>query len=141
MKKTAAPSTTVLVNATVTANTNTVADKSAVVRAAVTNCVVWGNLGKGVRQTATLQPAFSCFPDADGANGTTARDPGLAEVDGKIFTATALSCRGKGLRYDWMDNAGIRSLDWYGAPRIYRGRPDMGWVSFRPVPPLVMSVK
>ena len=133
--------TTVLVNATVTANTNTVADKSAVIRAAITNCVVWGNLGEGVRQTSTLQPAYSCFPEADGSNDTTARDPGLADADGKIFVATASACRGKGLRYDWMDNGGIRSVDWYGEPRIYRGRPDMGWVSSKVTPSLYIYLK
>ena len=133
---------TVLVSSTVTENANTVADKSAVYRAAVTNCVVWGNTGPGVLQTSTLQgAAYSCFPEANGLNGTTARDPGLADVGGKAFVATALSCRGKGLLYGWMDDGGVRSLDWYGAPRVYRGRPDIGWVSFKPVPGTILSVK
>ena len=126
---------TVLVSSTVTENENTVANKSAVYRAAITNCVVWGNLGEGVVQTSTRQgAAYSCFPEADGANGTTSRDPGLADVQGKTFVATSSSCRRKGLLYDWMDNGSVRSTDWYGAPRVYQERPDMGWVSVLPPP-------
>ena len=126
--------TTVLVSSTVTENENTVANKSAVYRAAITNSVVWGNLGEGVVQTSTLQPAYSCYPEATGANGTTSRDPGLADVQGKTFVATSSSCRRKGLLYDWMDNGTLRSTDWYGAPRVYQERPDMGWVSVLPPP-------
>ena len=126
--------TSVLVNTTVTANENTVADKSAVIRACITNCVVWGNTGTGTLQTSALSsPAYSCFPDADGSNGTTSSDPRLADVDGKTFVATSPRCRGDGLVLPWMLDANdVRSLDWYGAPRSYRDRADMGWVSVKP---------
>ncbi len=126
--------TSVLVNTTVTANENTVADKSAVIRACITNCVVWGNTGTGTLQTSTLsRPAYSCFPDADGSNGTTSSDPRLADVDGKTFVATSPRCRGDGIVLPWMLNTNdVRSLDWYGAPRSYRDRADMGWVSVKP---------
>ena len=127
--------TTVLVNSTVTANENTVAGQSAVYRAAITNSVVWGNLGEGVSQTASrIGAANSCYPEANGVNGTTSRNPNLADVEGKTFVATASCCRRKGILYDWMDNGSIRSTDWYGAPRVYQNRPDMGWVSVLPPP-------
>ena len=128
-------SKTVLVSSTVTENENTSAGQTAVYRAAVTNSVVWGNLGESVRQTSTLQgAAYSCYLEADGTNGTTARNPKLADVDGKIYAATAGACRGKGLYYDWMDDGSVRSTDWYGSPRIVKSRPDMGWVSLPPLP-------
>ena len=127
--------TTVLVNSTVTANENTVASQSAVYRAAITNSVVWGNLGEGVSQTASrIGAANSCYPEANGANGTTSRNPNLADVEGKTFVATASCCRRKGVLYDWMNNGTVRSTDWYGAPRVYQDRPDMGWVSVLPPP-------
>ena len=43
-------------------------------------------------------------------------------------------CRGDAILFDWMqDENDVRHLDWYGAPRVYGTKPDMGWVSTKPV--------